>query len=98
MEGDRLMTVAQSLDHFVVLADELIVARRIRRKNSALPGSRAAMVWTCANKKEPRCIFLQIGGRRTSVYLETKNVHRTTRAPGGSEELERLGVRFDGPI
>ena len=32
MEGDRLMTVAQSLDYFVVLVDELVVARRIRRK------------------------------------------------------------------
>ena len=33
MEGDWPMTVAQSLDRFVVLVDELVVARRILRKN-----------------------------------------------------------------
>ena len=37
MEGDWLMMVAQSLDRFVVLVDELVVARRMLRKNFGDP-------------------------------------------------------------
>jgi catechol 2,3-dioxygenase-like lactoylglutathione lyase family enzyme len=108
------MKVAQSLDHFVVPVDDLVVAEefyvrvfggRITRRNglNVRQRKRGAVPHT----------FIQIGGKRMGVYLQSEERPRPSGSRGlptysftttelGIEEVARdlkdLGVGFDGPV
>src|SRR5205823_13270356 len=107
------MKVAQALDHFVVPVDDLVVAEdfyvrvfggRITRRNALneRQRKRGAIPHT----------FIQIGGKRMGVYLQSEERPRpgsarglptysfTTTEQGLAEdarELNELGAHFDGP-
>ena len=108
------MKVAQSLDHFVVPVDDLVIAEefyqkifggRITRRNglNVRQRKRGAVPHT----------FIQIGGKRMGVYLQSEERAQPAGARGlptysfttterGLEELAKdlndLGARFDGPV
>jgi catechol 2,3-dioxygenase-like lactoylglutathione lyase family enzyme len=108
------MKVAQSLDHFVVPVDDLVIAEefyvrvfggRITRRNglNVRQRKRGAVPHT----------FIQIGGKRMGVYLQSEERPQPAGARGlptysfttterGLEEIVKdlndLGVRFDGPV
>ena len=108
------MKVAQSLDHFVVSVDDLVVAEefyvrvfggRITRRNglNVRQRKRGAVPHT----------FIQIGGKRMGVYLQSEDrpqpasgrglpTYSFTTTEREFEEVARdlndLGVRFDGPV
>ena len=108
------MKVAQSLDHFVVPVDDLVVAEefyvrvfggRITRRNglNVRQRKRGAVPHT----------FIQIGGKRMGVYLQSEDrpqpasgrglpTYSFTTTEREIEEVARdlndLGVRFDGPV
>jgi catechol 2,3-dioxygenase-like lactoylglutathione lyase family enzyme len=108
------MKVAQSLDHFVVPVDDLVVAEefyvrvfggRITRRNglNVRQRKRGAVPHT----------FIQIGGKRMGVYLQSEErpqpaggrglpTYSFTTTEREIEEVARdlndLGVRFDGPV
>ena len=108
------MKVAQSLDHFVVPVDDLVVAEefyvkvfggRITRRNglNVRQRKRGAVPHT----------FIQVGGKRMGVYLQSEERPQVSGSRGlptysftttepGIEELARdlndLGARFDGPV
>lgn len=108
------MAIAESLDHFVVPVDDLVVAEefyvrvfggRITKRNglNVRQRKRGAVPHT----------FIQIGGKRMGVYLQSD--HRpepaaarglptysfTTTEPELTaivEDLTQLDVRFEGPV
>ena len=108
------MKVAQSLDHFVVSVDDLVVAEefyvrvfggRITRRNglNVRQRKRGAVPHT----------FIQIGGKRMGVYLQSEERPRSAIGRGlptysftttereieeVARDLNDLGVRFDGPV
>jgi catechol 2,3-dioxygenase-like lactoylglutathione lyase family enzyme len=108
------MKVAQSLDHFVVPVDDLVVAEefyvrvfggRITRRNglNVRQRKRGAVPHT----------FIQIGGKRMGVYLQSEDRPRPASGRGlptysftttereieeVARDLSDLGVRFDGPV
>jgi catechol 2,3-dioxygenase-like lactoylglutathione lyase family enzyme len=108
------MKVAQSLDHFVVPVDDLVVAEefyvrvfggRVTRRNglNVRQRKRGAVPHT----------FIQIGGKRMGVYLQSEDrphpaggrglpTYSFTTTKQGIEEvaqdLNDLGARFDGPV
>jgi len=108
------MTVAESLDHFVVPVDDIVVAEdfyvrvfggRITRRNglNVRQRMRGAVPHT----------FIQIGGKRMGVYLQSEERPRpktarglptysfTTTEKGLAEvqkELDEFGGSFDGPV
>ena len=108
------MKVAQSLDHFVVPVDDLVIAEefyarvfggRITRRNglNVRQRKRGAVPHT----------FIQIGGKRMGVYLQSEGraepagarglpTYSFTTTDAGLEEIVRelsdLGARFDGPV
>jgi catechol 2,3-dioxygenase-like lactoylglutathione lyase family enzyme len=107
------MTIAESLDHFVVPVDDMVVAEdfyvrvfggRITRRNglNVRQRKRGAVPHT----------FIQIGGKRMGVYLQSEERPQPNGARGVptysftttergleevSRELEELSVHFDGP-
>jgi catechol 2,3-dioxygenase-like lactoylglutathione lyase family enzyme len=108
------MKVAQSLDHFVVPVDDLVVAEefyvrvfggRITRRNglNVRQRKRGAVPHT----------FIQIGGKRMGVYLQSEDRPQPSGSRGlptysftttereieeVARDLNDLGVRFDGPV
>ncbi len=107
------MAVAQSLDHFVVPVDDLVVAEefyvrvfggRVTRRNglNVRQRKRGAVPHT----------FIQIGGKRMGVYLQSEERPQPAAARGlptysfttteqGLEEVAKdltdLGARFEQP-
>jgi catechol-2,3-dioxygenase len=108
------MPIAQSLDHFVVPVDDLVVAEEfyvqvfdgdITKRNglNVRQRKRGAVPHT----------FIQIGGKRMGVYLQSESrpkpngsrglpTHSFTTTERGVEEvameLKQLGMNFDGPL
>ena len=108
------MSIAQSLDHFVVPVDDIVVAEefyvqifggQVTKRNglNVRQRKRGAVPHT----------FIQIGGKRMGVYLQSDERSKpagarglptysfTTTAWGLDEvgdELNSLGVKFEGPI
>ena len=108
------MAIAQSLDHFVVPVDDLVVAEEfyvqvfdgeITKRNglNTRQRKRGAVPHT----------FVQIGGKRMGVYLQSElrpqppsprglpTYSFTTTERGLEEvatELKQLGVNFEGPV
>jgi catechol 2,3-dioxygenase-like lactoylglutathione lyase family enzyme len=108
------MTIAQSLDHFVVPIDDLVVAEefyvrvfggRVTHRNglNVRQRKRGAVPHT----------FIQIGGKRMGVYLQSEERPQAVGARGlptysftttdrGIEEVAKdlaaLGASFEGPV
>jgi len=108
------MPIAQSLDHFVVPVDDLVVAEEfyvqvfdgeITKRNglNTRQRKRGAVPHT----------FIQIGGKRMGVYLQSETrpqpqhprglpTYSFTTTERGLEEvamrLKQLGMTFDGPV
>jgi catechol 2,3-dioxygenase-like lactoylglutathione lyase family enzyme len=108
------MALAQSLDHFVVPVDDIVVAEdfyvrvfggRITRRNGLNVRQR--------NRGAVPHTFIQIGGKRMGVYLQSEERRRPAGARGlptysfttterGLEEtakdLQDLGALVEGPV
>ncbi|HEV8721230.1 MAG TPA: VOC family protein [Candidatus Binatia bacterium] len=108
------MAIAESLDHFVVPVDDIIVAEEfyvgvfggvITKRNglNTRQRKRGAVPHT----------FIQIGGKRMGVYLQSEERPAPSRARGlptysftttaqglqaVAAELNESGARFDGPV
>ena len=108
------MPIAQSLDHFVVPVDDLVIAEEfyvqvfdgeITKRNglNTRQRKRGAVPHT----------FIQIGGKRMGVYLQSETrpqpqhprglpTYSFTTTERGLEEvamrLKQLGMTFDGPV
>ncbi len=108
------MAIAQSLDHFVVPVDDLVVAEDFyARVFGGILGKRNGLNVRQRKRGAVPHTFVQIGGKRMGVYLQSD--HRP--APAGPrglptysftanqdgiasviDELKTLGVKFDGPV
>ena len=108
------MAIAESLDHFVVPVDDLVVAEEfyVRVFGGVITKRNGLNVRQRKRGAVPHT-FIQIGGKRMGVYLQSD--HRpepsgarglptysfTTTAQGLAaivEDLNQLSVRFDGPV
>jgi catechol 2,3-dioxygenase-like lactoylglutathione lyase family enzyme len=108
------MAIAESLDHFVVPVDDLVVAEEfyVRVFGGVITKRNGLNVRQRKRGAVPHT-FIQIGGKRMGVYLQSD--HRpepsgarglptysfTTTAQGLAalvEDLHQLSVRFDGPV
>lgn len=108
------MAIAQSLDHFVVPVDDLVVAEDFyARVFGGVLGKRNGLNVRQRKRGAVPHTFVQIGGKRMGVYLQSD--HRP--APAGPrglptysftanddgiasviDALKKLGVKFDGPV
>jgi catechol-2,3-dioxygenase len=108
------MAIAESLDHFVVPVDDLVVAEEfyVRVFGGIITKRNGLNVRQRKRGAVPHT-FIQIGGKRMGVYLQSD--HRpepsgarglptysfTTTAQGLAaivEDLNQLSVRFEGPV
>ena len=108
------MAIAESLDHFVVPVDDLVVAEEfyVRVFGGVITKRNGLNVRQRKRGAVPHT-FIQIGGKRMGVYLQSD--HRpepsgarglptysfTTTAQGLAalvEDLHQLSVRFEGPV
>ena len=108
------MAIAESLDHFVVPVDDLVVAEEfyVRVFGGVITKRNGLNVRQRKRGAVPHT-FIQIGGKRMGVYLQSD--HRpepsgarglptysfTTTAQGLAalvEDLNQLSVRFEGPV
>jgi catechol 2,3-dioxygenase-like lactoylglutathione lyase family enzyme len=108
------MTVAQSLDHFVVPVDDLVIAEEfyVQVFGGQLTKRNGLNVRQRKRGAVPHT-FIQIGGKRMGVYLQSEE----RPPPGGArgvptysftttergldetiEELNHVGTPFDGPV
>lgn len=108
------MPIAQSLDHFVVPVDDLVVAEDFyARVFGGILGKRNGLNVRQRKRGAVPHTFVQIGGKRMGVYLQSD--HRPEPAgPRGlptysftsndeglravADDLRQLGVKFDGPL
>jgi len=108
------MAIAQSLDHFVVPVDDLVVAEDFyARVFGGILGKRNGLNVRQRKRGAVPHTFVQIGGKRMGVYLQSDE----RPAPGSArglptysftataegiaavtKELTKLSVKFDGPI
>ena len=107
------MTIAQSLDHFVVPVDDIVAAEEFYvRVFSGVITKRNGLNVRQRKRGAVPHTFIQIGGKRMGVYLQSDERPRPNSARGlptysfttserGLEEvgngLSQLGVRFEGP-
>jgi catechol-2,3-dioxygenase len=108
------MAIAESLDHFVVPVDDLVVAEEfyVRVFGGIITKRNGLNVRQRKRGAVPHT-FIQIGGKRMGVYLQSEQRPEpsgarglptysfTTNEPGlaaVTEELHQLGIRFDGPV
>ena len=108
------MAIAESLDHFVVPVDDLVVAEEfyVRVFGGVITKRNGLNVRQRKRGAVPHT-FIQIGGKRMGVYLQSD--HRpepsgarglptysfTTTGQGLAalvEDLHQLSVRFEGPV
>jgi catechol-2,3-dioxygenase len=108
------MSFAQSLDHFVVPVDDIVVAEEFyARVFGGVLGKRNGLNVRQRKRGAIPHTFIQIGGKRMGVYLQSDERPRpnsvrglptysfTTSAQGLAEtirELRALGYSFDGPM
>jgi catechol-2,3-dioxygenase len=109
-----IMTIAQSLDHFVVPVDDIVVAEEFyRRVFGGLLGKRNGLNVRQRKRGAVPHTFIQIGGKRMGVYLQSEERPRPTNPRGlptysfttterGLDELltelNQLGVECAGPV
>lgn len=107
------MAIAQSLDHFVVPVDDLVVAEDFyERVFGGILGKRNGLNVRQRKRGAVPHTFIQIGGKRMGVYLQSDERAAPTRARGlptysfiataegidaVMRELTNLGVSFEGP-
>ena len=108
------LNFAESLDHFVVPVDDLVVAEEfyVRVFGGVITKKNGLNVRQRKRGAVPHT-FIQIGGKRMGVYLQSEErpppvsarglptYSFTTSAKGLEEaanDLNELGVRFDGPV
>jgi len=108
------MAIAQSLDHFVVPVDDLVAAEDFyARVFGGLLGKRNGLNVRQRKRGAVPHTFIQIGGKRMGVYLQSDERPRPGNPRGlptysfttteqGLEaltaELEQLGVNCVGPV
>jgi catechol-2,3-dioxygenase len=108
------LNLAESLDHFVVPVDDIVLAEEfyVRVFGGVITKRNGLNVRQRKRGAVPHT-FIQIGGKRIGVYLQSEERPRPTVARGlptysftttaqGLEavmvDLNELGVRFDGPV
>jgi catechol 2,3-dioxygenase-like lactoylglutathione lyase family enzyme len=108
------LNFAESLDHFVVPVDDIVVAEEfyVRVFGSVITKRNGLNVRQRKRGAVPHT-FIQIGGKRMGVYLQSEERPKPTSVRGlptysfattaqGLEavmaDLNKLGVRFDGPV
>lgn len=108
------MKVAQSLDHFVVPVDNLVIAEEfyVRVFGGCITRRNGLNVRQRKRGAVPHT-FIQIGGKRMGVYLQSEEraepagarglpTYSFTTTEGGLEEIVKdlndLGAPFDGPV
>lgn len=108
------MTIAQWLDHFVVPVDDIVTAEEfyVRVFGGVITKRNGLNVRQRKRGAVPHT-FIQIGGKRMGVYLQSEERSRPTSARGlptysftttergldeTGRELDILNVRFDGPV
>ena len=108
------MGIAQSLDHFVVPVDDLVAAEEFYvRVFGGILGKRNGLNVRQRKRGAVPHTFVQIGGKRMGVYLQSEErpvptqpsglptYSFTTTAHGiekVSRELNDLRINFDGPL
>jgi catechol-2,3-dioxygenase len=108
------MGIAQSLDHFVVPVDDLVAAEEFYvRVFGGTLGKRNGLNVRQRKRGAVPHTFVQIGGKRMGVYLQSDERPVPTRSRGlptysfttttqGIDavlrELNKLRIKFDGPI
>lgn len=108
------MAIAQSLDHFVVPVDDLVVAEDFyARVFAGILGKRNGLNVRQRKRGAVPHTFIQIGGKRMGVYLQSDERPPPT-SPRGlptysftarqdgidavAKDLRQLEVKFDGPL
>ena len=108
------LNLAESLDHFVVPVDDIVVAEEfyVRVFGGVITKRNGLNVRQRKRGAVPHT-FIQIGGKRMGVYLQSEERTKPTAPCGlptysfmttaqGLEavmaDLNELGVRFDGPV
>jgi catechol-2,3-dioxygenase len=108
------MSLAQSLDHFVVPVDDLVLAEEFYpRVFGGILGKRNGLNVRQRKRGAVPHTFVQIGGKRMGVYLQSDErptpigarglptYSFTTREEGivaVIRELKELGMSFEGPV
>jgi len=108
------MSIAESLDHFVVPVDDVVVAEEfyVRVFGGVITKRNGLNVRQRKRGAVPHT-FIQIGGKRMGVYLQSEE-RAKPNGPRGlptysfttndrgleevAEDLNSLGVRFEGPV
>ncbi|HVO91760.1 MAG TPA: VOC family protein, partial [Terriglobales bacterium] len=108
------MAIAESLDHFVVPVDDLVVAEEfyVRVFGGIITKRNGLNVRQRKRGAVPHT-FIQIGGKRMGVYLQSDHRPEPSSARGlptysfttnkqglaaVMEDFNQLGIRFDGPV
>jgi catechol-2,3-dioxygenase len=108
------MSLAQSLDHFVVPVDDLVLAEEFYpRVFGGILGKRNGLNVRQRKRGAVPHTFVQIGGKRMGVYLQSDERPTPTGARGLPtysfttreegivaviRELKELGMSFEGPV
>ncbi len=108
------MAIAQSLDHFVVPVDDLVVAEEFyMRVFGGILGKRNGLNVRQRKRGAVPHTFIQIGGKRMGVYLQSDErpapigarglpTYSFTTTDRGLEEvaatLNQIGSSFEGPV
>ncbi len=108
-----MKVIAQSLDHFVVPVDDIVVAEEFYvRVFDGVLGKRNGLNVRQRKRGAVPHTFIRIGGKRMGVYLQSDEREAPTSARGLptysftataegidaiSKELQNLNVSFDGP-
>src|SRR5690242_12825465 len=106
--------IAQSLDHFVVPVDDIVAAEEFYvRVFAGVITKRNGLNVRQRKRGAVPHTFIQIGGKRMGVYLQSEERPRSTRPRGlptysfttnesgldeVRRELESLDQSFDGPV
>jgi catechol-2,3-dioxygenase len=108
------IALAESLDHFVVPVDDIVVAEEFYvRAFGGVITKRNGLNTRQRKRGAVPHTFIQIGGKRMGVYLQSEERPQPTRARGlptysftttaqrldaVTKDLSDLGARFDGPV
>ena len=108
------MVIAESLDHFVVPVDDMVVAEDFYvRVFGGLITKRNGLNVRQRKRGAVPHTFIQIGGKRIGVYLQSEERPQAKAARGlptysftttehgleeATKELKSLGARFEGPV
>jgi catechol 2,3-dioxygenase-like lactoylglutathione lyase family enzyme len=108
------IAIAESLDHFVVPVDDIVVAEEFYvRVFGGVITKRNGLNTRQRKRGAVPHTFIQIGGKRMGVYLQSEERPQPTRARGlptysftttahgldaVTKDLTELGARFEGPV